>query len=58
MRIALDDPTMIETKVFVTLDGLPTIAGVIRWQSGGYAGIAFADPLDLDVLAFWLAERG
>lgn len=57
IRIALDGPDIVDRKVFVTLDGFPTIGGVIRWQSEGYAGIAFDELLELDALAYWLASR-
>ena len=57
MRIALDGPDITDRKVFVTLDGFPSIAGVIRWQKDGFAGIAFSEYLELDALAYWLASR-
>jgi hypothetical protein len=57
IRVRLAEPVPLGTKVFVTIEGLPNLPGVLRWQSGGYAGIAFEAPLELDALAFWLAER-
>ncbi len=57
VRIRLDEPVAPDSKAFVTIDGLPNLPGFIRWQSEGHAGIAFAQPLELDMLAFWLAER-
>ncbi len=57
MRIALDGEDLVDRKIFVTLDGLPTIGGVIRWQNDGHAGIAFTEYLELDALAYWLASR-
>lgn len=57
IRVRLDELVSRGTHVFVTIEGLPSAQGSLRWQSGGYAGIAFDQPLDLDTLAFWLAER-
>jgi len=57
IRVRLDEPIAPGAKVFVTIEGLPNLPGALRWQSGGYAGIAFDQPLDLDTLAFWLASR-
>jgi hypothetical protein len=57
VRIRLDDPAPIGTKVFLTIDGFPNLPGIIRWQSEGHVGVAFDQPLDLDALAFWLASR-
>jgi hypothetical protein len=57
LRIAFEEADAVGCKAFVTLDGLPTIAGVIRWQREGHAGIAFDDMLEHDVLAWWLAIR-
>ncbi len=57
IRVRLAETLALGTRVLVTLPGLPNLAGVLRWQSGGHAGIAFEAPLELDTLAFWLAER-
>jgi hypothetical protein len=57
VRVRLDDVIEIGSRIFITIEGLPNLAGGVRWQSGGYAGIAFEKPLDLDTLAFWLAGR-
>jgi hypothetical protein len=57
VRVRLAEEAAIGEKVFVAIEGLPNLPATIRWQSGGYAGIAFEQPLTLDALAFWLAER-
>lgn len=57
IRIAFESADLVGRKVFVTLDGLPTLAGVFRWQNDGHAGIAFNELLELDALAYWLASR-
>jgi hypothetical protein len=57
VRIKLDDTTEIGTKVFLTIDGFPNLPGIVRWQSGGFAGIVFDKMLELDALAYWLASR-
>jgi hypothetical protein len=55
-RILLAERLPPDAELFLTIEGLPDLPGTIRWQSGGQAGITFAEPLDLDTLAFWLAE--
>jgi len=57
VRIRLDGLVEIGTKVFLTIEGFPNLAGIVRWQSGGHAGIAFDQPIELDALSLWLAAR-
>jgi hypothetical protein len=57
MKIVLDRPDSVGASVGITLDGLPSIIGTLRWQQGRYAGIEFEQQLDLDILAAWLASR-
>lgn len=57
VRIRYDDARAVGSKVFISLDELPSLAGTVRWQSAGFAGIAFEQPLALDVLAYWLASQ-
>jgi hypothetical protein len=57
MRIAIDGPACAGAQVLVTPDGLAAIAGTVRWQQDGRAGIAFDAPLELSRLAAWLERR-
>jgi len=36
------------------IDGLGAMKGVVRWASGGRAGIRFAEPLSFECLGHWL----
>lgn len=44
-------------EVMVTLPGLPTIPGVVRWQDGKFYGISFNRLLALSELVEWLQEQ-
>jgi hypothetical protein len=47
----------IDAEVVVTLGGLAPQPGVVRWFSGGYAGISFNRPLPLPELVSWLQTQ-
>jgi hypothetical protein len=57
INVILGDPDCVGAQVVVTVDGFPPLTGTIRWQSEGRAGIAFDEPIDRDMLSFWLAEQ-
>lgn len=44
-------------EVMITLPGLPTIPGVVRWQEGNYYGISFNRLLALSELVEWLQDQ-
>jgi hypothetical protein len=46
-----------ERDAVLSLPGLPTLAGIIRWQSSEMAGMAFNEPLAVSVLARWIGDR-
>jgi hypothetical protein len=56
MRVTLDLADCVEEKAVASLPGLPPLIGSIRWQQGAQAGITFAEPLEFDLLARWLAN--
>jgi hypothetical protein len=58
IRIVLDEPDCVGREAIVTLKGLPSATGIVRWQRDGHAGIAFDKPPSLDTLSFWLIDRG
>jgi hypothetical protein len=55
VRIATDQPLEPGSQVVVTLDRFRSIAGVVRWQKEGEAGIAFNQVIPFQELKQWLA---
>lgn len=45
------------TDVVVTLPGLPTLRGVVRWVDDGFCGITFNGLVSLPLLVNWLQEQ-
>jgi len=46
-----------ESRVTMTLDGMPPVEGVVRWSRDTVAGIAFQPELRWQELMLWLKER-
>jgi hypothetical protein len=57
IKVVLDGFDCVGASVIVMLDGFPPLAGTVQWQHGGHAGIAFDQPIDSDMLAFWLTTQ-
>lgn len=57
MRVLFDATDCIGAHIFVTPEDFETIAGTVRWQEDGKAGIAFDAALTPDALGLWLASR-
>ena len=54
------EPTValpVDAEVVVTFGGLAPQPGVVRWCSGGYAGVSFNRPLPLPELVGWLQSQ-
>lgn len=47
-----------DDDVVMTIAGLPTRAGTVRWRRDGHAGIGFHEPTPFDLLARWAARQG
>ncbi|MGF1550336.1 MAG: PilZ domain-containing protein [Sphingomonadaceae bacterium] len=56
-RVECDCPQCIGRGIVMTVDGLGTIEGTVRWVEDGYAGIAFNERLGFDRLTAWLVAR-
>jgi hypothetical protein len=52
--ISPPEPGELGQKLILMANGLPPIAGVVRWQDQGHAGIKFDVPLSFEVLAKWV----
>jgi len=52
--ISPPEPGELGEKLILMANGLPPIAGVVRWQDQENAGIKFDVPLSFDVLAKWV----
>ena len=53
-RIQSVEPCDAGQKLVLKVDGLPPLAGRVRWQRDGLAGIAFNEPMAFDMLAQWV----
>ena len=47
----------VDAEVVVSLPGLSPEPGIVRWLSGGFAGLSFNRPLPLPDLVGWLRSR-
>jgi PilZ domain len=58
-RVRLDDAGRAVGQLVLMVNGLPPLAGSIRWERDGDAGIEFDIPVPFDVLAQWvpMAQR-
>ncbi|MEO6215864.1 MAG: PilZ domain-containing protein [Sphingomonas sp.] len=52
--ISPPEPGELGQKIILMANGLPPIAGVVRWQDQHHAGIKFDVPLSFDLLAKWV----
>ena len=53
-NIRPSEPDAVLEKVILMDNGLPPIAGSVRWQDQEYAGIEFDIPVSFEVLARWV----
>ena len=47
----------LEGSIVLTLPDLPPMKAFVRWTDGEYAGLSFATPLPIQIIAGWLDER-
>ncbi|GAA0324496.1 hypothetical protein GCM10009087_38500 [Sphingomonas oligophenolica] len=53
-NIRPSEPDTVLEKVVLMVNGLPPIAGSVRWQDEEHAGIEFDIPVSFEVLARWV----
>jgi hypothetical protein len=53
-RVSPGEPLEAGQKVILTVNGLPPIAGSVRWCDRDHAGIAFDNPIAFEALARWV----
>ena len=56
-KIEAPFPVAPEQDFVLTPEGLPPLAGTVRWTEGGSAGISFAPELEWQVMMPWLRAR-
>jgi hypothetical protein len=57
LKIVSKRPFLVDGDVVVTLPGLPSFAGIVRWQNAGFYGVKFNKVLPLPMLVGWLHEQ-
>jgi hypothetical protein len=57
IKVASREIGCVGALTVVTVDGLPSVEGSIRWLRDGHAGIAFNVPFPFDELTRWLGMR-
>jgi len=57
IKVAFGEAGCVGALAVVTVDGLPSVEGVIRWLRDGQAGIAFNEQFPFDQLTRWLGMR-
>jgi hypothetical protein len=57
-RIETPELFFCDEEVTLAVDGLAKVPGRVRWCHDGFAGIEFARPLAMNVLADWVAASG
>lgn len=58
VKVETDEPLAVGSDVVVTLDSFRALAGVVRWQAGSSAGIAFNGLIPLRELIDWIKNKG
>ncbi|CAN5825547.1 hypothetical protein BH11PSE6_BH11PSE6_08620 [soil metagenome] len=53
-RVSSGEPFEMGQKLILMLNGLPPIAGSVRWCDQDHAGIAFDNPIAFETLARWV----
>jgi hypothetical protein len=56
-RIRTSRPVRLGPSILVTLPDLPTIKAFVRWNEGTDLGLAFNEPLPIQLIAEWMNER-
>lgn len=55
-KLLVQEPVT-ERNVLLSVPELPSLEGIIRWQSNKMAGMAFNEPLAVSMLAEWIGDR-
>jgi hypothetical protein len=58
IKVEADEPPEAGSEIVIDLDGLGTIAGVVRWSRGTGCGIAFNEIVPFAELISWLKSEG
>jgi hypothetical protein len=58
IKIEIDDPYCVPGReAVITVQGLRSVEGIVRWCRGGTAGVAFKQMIPFDELTHWLGSR-
>jgi hypothetical protein len=57
VKLCLSKPELLGEEVVLMAQGLPAIAGVVRWRRGDYAGIAFNHLVSFPEIARWVVDE-
>jgi hypothetical protein len=58
IKVEADEPPEAGSEIVIDLEGLGTIAGVVRWSRGTGCGIAFNEIVPFAELIAWLKSEG
>jgi hypothetical protein len=56
-RVLLSEPAQIGEEVVLSVAGLPSLVGSVRWQRERFAGVAFHDLIAFEDVARWIANH-
>lgn len=56
-RIRLGEPHRVGDEVILSVSGLPTLTGTVRWHIDEFAGVAFHDLIAFEDVGRWVASH-